>query len=161
MVWARESSRERARADGYEAAPSKEAFLGECDVVSLHMRLVDGTRGIVTASDLACMKPTALLVNTSRAGLIAPGALVDGLRQGRPGMAAVDVFEQEPVTDPKHPLLTMDNVVCTPHIGYVTREEYEIQFADIFEQIVAYAAGAPVHVVNPAVLDAARGATSR
>jgi len=121
-------------------------------VVSLHMRLVDGTRGIVTAADLARMKPTALLVNTSRAGLVAPGALVDALRAGRPGMAAVDVFEQEPLTDPNDPLLGLPNVVCTPHIGYVTRDEYDLQFADIFDQIVAYAAGAPTNVVNPAVV---------
>jgi len=151
LVWAREATRERAQADGWATAQSKEAFFGECDVLSLHMRLLDATRGIVTAADLARMKPTALLVNTSRAGLIAPGALVQALEQGRPGMAAVDVFEQEPVKD--HPLLKMNNVVCTPHIGYVTREEYEIQFADIFDQIVAYANGAPIHVVNPAVID--------
>ena len=98
------------------------------------------------------MKPTALLVNTSRAGLIEPGALVGALRAGRPGMAAVDVFDQEPVRDPTHPLLTMENVVCTPHIGYVTREEWEVQFSDIFDQINAYQAGAPINVVNPEVL---------
>ena len=98
------------------------------------------------------MKPTALLVNTSRAGLIEPGALVAALRAGRPGMAAVDVFEQEPVRDPTHPLLTMENVVCTPHVGYVTREDWEVQFADIFDQINAYQAGAPINVVNPEVL---------
>ena len=116
------------------------------------MRLVEATRGLVTATDLARMKPTALLVNTSRAPLIAPGALVDALGAGRPGMAAVDVFEDEPVVDPHHPLLAMDHVVCTPHIGYVTREEYEIQFAEIFDQIAAYCAGAPINVVNPNVL---------
>ncbi|HLK18638.1 MAG TPA: D-2-hydroxyacid dehydrogenase family protein [Bryobacteraceae bacterium] len=152
LVWAREASLDRARAAGYAAAPSKEDFLATCDIVSLHMRLVDATRGIVTASDLARMKRTALLVNTSRAGLIQPGALAHALDQGRPGMAAVDVYETEPLHDPHHPLLTRDNVVCTPHIGYVTREEYEIQFADIFDQIVAYAAGKPINVVNPAVL---------
>ena len=151
-VWAREASRRRAEADGHQAAVSKQAFFEECDVVSLHMRLVDATRGIVTDADLAQMKPTALLVNTSRAGLIQPGALVRALEAGRPGMAALDVFEQEPVLDPGHPLLTMENVVCTPHIGYVTRDEYEIQFADIFDQVVAYAAGAPINVVNPDVL---------
>jgi D-3-phosphoglycerate dehydrogenase len=117
------------------------------------MRLVPETSGIVTAADLARMKPTALLVNTSRAGLIEPNALVQALRAGRPGMAAVDVYEQEPLRDPAHPLLTMTNVVCTPHIGYVTRDEYEIQFADIFDQIVAYAEGHPINVVNPAVLE--------
>ena len=154
-VWAREDSRERARADGYAVAPSKEAFFSECDVVSLHMRLVEATRGVVTAGDLARMKPTALLVNTSRAPLIEPGALVAALKLGRPGMAAVDVYEDEPVLDTRHPLFAMENVVCTPHIGYVTRDEYEVQFADIFDQIVAYAAGAPTNVVNPQVLDAA------
>src|SRR5204862_6760026 len=120
-----------------------------CDVIALHMRLVDATRGIVKANDLARMKATALLVNTSRAGLIEPGALVAALKSGRPGMAAVDVFEDEPVRDTNHPLLTMGNVVATPHIGYVSRDEYEIQFSDIFGQIVAYAAGAPANVVNP------------
>ena len=118
------------------------------------MRLVDATRGIVTAGDLARMKPTALLVNTSRAPLIAPGALVSALEAGRPGMAAVDVYEQEPVHDAHHPLFKMDNVVCTPHIGYVTRDEYEIQFTDIFDQIIAYADGIPINVVNPKVLSA-------
>jgi D-3-phosphoglycerate dehydrogenase len=151
-VWAREASRARAQADGYAVARSKEAFFEECDVVSLHMRLVEATRGIVTAGDLARMKPSALLVNTSRAPLIEQGALVAALRQGRPGMAAVDVYEEEPLLDTAHPLLRMDNVVCTPHIGYVSRDEYEIQFADIFDQIIAYAAGAPINVVNPEVL---------
>jgi D-3-phosphoglycerate dehydrogenase len=120
------------------------------------MRLVEATRHIVTAADLARMKPTSLLVNTSRAPLIEPDALVNALRAGRPGMAAVDVYETEPVRDTDHPLLTMANVVCTPHIGYVSRDEYEIQFADIFDQITAYAAGAPINVVNPEVLGAKR-----
>ncbi len=155
LVWARSSSLAAARTDGYAAATSKEAFFAECDVISLHMRLVPATRHIVTAGDLARMKPTALLVNTSRAPLIEPDALVTALRAGRPGMAAIDVYEQEPVRDTAHPLLTMPNVVCTPHIGYVTREEYEVQFTDIFDQIVAYAAGAPVNVVNPNVLKVA------
>ncbi len=149
LVWARPASRERANADGYPAAPAKENFFEECDIISLHMRLVEATRGIVTLSDLARMKSSALLVNTSRAGLVQPGALVRALEQGRPGMAAVDVFEQEPMTDRHHPLLAMNNVICTPHIGYVTREEYEIQFSDIFDQITAYCAGSPIHVVNP------------
>jgi D-3-phosphoglycerate dehydrogenase len=104
------------------------------------------------------MKATAVLVNTSRAPLVAPGALVEALRAGRPGMAAVDVFEQEPLRDPRDPLLALDNVVATPHIGYVTREEYEVQFSDIFDQIVACAAGTPTNVVNPAVLPHARPA---
>jgi len=150
-VWAREASRLRAQRDGYAPSASKEAFFEECDVLSLHMRLVDATRGIVTEADLARMKPTALLVNTSRAGLIEAGVLVRALRAGRPGMAAVDVYEQEPLRDPGHPLLAMENVICTPHIGYVTRDEYEIQFSDIFDQVVAYAAGAPINVVNPGV----------
>ena len=149
LVWAREKALAQARADGYETAPGKQAFFEQCDVLSLHMRLVDATRGIVTPADLARMKPTALLVNTSRAGLIEPNALVNALRAGRPGMAAVDVYEKEPVRDVHDPLLTMDNVVCTPHIGYVSRDEYELQFADIFDQIIAYAAGTPIHVVNP------------
>jgi D-3-phosphoglycerate dehydrogenase len=156
LVWAREATRERARSDGYATAPSKQAFFAQCDVITLHMRLVDATRHIVTAADLARMKPTALIVNTSRAPLIAPGALVDALRAGRPGMAAIDVYEDEPLRDTQHPLLTMSNVVCTPHIGYVSREEYEVQFTDIFDQIVAYAAGAPINVVNPDVLPRAR-----
>ena len=154
LVWARETSLATARADGYSAAPNKEAFFEECDVISLHMRLVDATRGIVTAEDLARMKPTALIVNTSRAGLIAPGALVAALRAGRPGMAGVDVYEEEPLTDTTHPLLNMDNVVCTPHIGYVGRDEFEIQFSDIFDQILAYAAGKPINVINPEALEA-------
>jgi len=152
LVWAREASLAQARADGHAAARSKAAFFEDCDVITLHMRLVEATRGIVTAADLARMKPTALLVNTSRAPLIAPDALVNALRAGRPGMAAVDVYEDEPMRDTGHPLLTMDNVVCTPHIGYVSREEYEVQFTDIFDQIVAYAAGTPINVVNPDAL---------
>jgi D-3-phosphoglycerate dehydrogenase len=152
VVWGRDGSLARARADGYATARSKEAFFEACDVITLHMRLVDATRGIVTAADLAAMKTTALIVNTSRAPLIAPGALAQALKAGRPGMAAVDVYEEEPMRDVNHPLCTMDNVVCTPHIGYVTREEYELQFTDIFDQILAYAAGAPINVVNPAVL---------
>jgi D-3-phosphoglycerate dehydrogenase len=153
LVWAREPARLQARADGYATAGSKAEFFEQSDVLSLHMRLVDATRGIVTAADLARMKPTALLVNTSRAPLIEPNALVNALRSGRPGMAAVDVYEKEPLRDTSDPLLTMANVVCTPHIGYVTRDEYEIQFSDIFDQIVAYAAGKPDHVVNPSVMD--------
>jgi D-3-phosphoglycerate dehydrogenase len=151
-AWARPSSLARVRSDGHAVAASKEAFFEACDVISLHMRLVDATRGIVTAGDLARMKPTALLVNTSRAPLIEPGALVAALTTGRPGMAAVDVYDEEPVRDIRHPLLALENVICTPHIGYVTRDEYEVQFTDIFDQIVAYAAGTPINVVNPGVL---------
>jgi D-3-phosphoglycerate dehydrogenase len=156
-IWAREASRRRAESDGYAVASSQAAFYEECDVISLHMRLVAETRSVVTAGDLSRMKPTALLVNTSRAGLIEPGALVHALRAGRPGMAAVDVYEEEPLHDTRHPLLAMDNVVCTPHIGYVTRDEYELQFSDVFDQIVAYAEGRPINVVNPEVLKRSAG----
>jgi D-3-phosphoglycerate dehydrogenase len=152
LVWAREAALARARADGYAIAPGKQDFFEACDVVSLHMRLVEATRSIVTAADLARMKPSALLVNTSRAPLIEPGALAAALRAGRPGMAAVDVYEKEPLRDRNHPLLALENVVCTPHIGYVSREEYEIQFSDIFDQIIAFAAGTPTNVMNPEVL---------
>ncbi|MEZ5395067.1 MAG: NAD(P)-dependent oxidoreductase [Bryobacterales bacterium] len=138
-----------------KTAPSKNDFFETSDVLSLHMRLVDATRSIVTGQDLARMKPTALLVNTSRAGLIEPGALVRALMAGRPGGAAVDVYEEEPVRNVENPLLAMENVVCTPHIGYVTRDEYEIQFAEIFDQITAFCAGAPINVVNPDVLASA------
>ena len=156
LVWGRAAALARASADGYRVARSKEEFFEQCDVVSLHMRLVDATRGIVTAADLARMKPTALIVNTSRAPLIEPDALVGALRAGRPGMAAVDVYEEEPVIDTRHPLLTLGNVVCTPHIGYVERDGYESQFNDIFDQILAYHAGKPAHVVNPEVLESAQ-----
>jgi D-3-phosphoglycerate dehydrogenase len=149
VVWAREESRERAARDGYEVAASKAALFESSDVLSLHLRLVDATRGIVTAADLARMKPSSIFVNTSRAGLVEPGALADALERGRPGMAAVDVYDEEPLTDPHDRLLTLDNAVCTPHLGYVTREEWELQFADVFEQINAFAAGHPVNVVNP------------
>ena len=156
LVWAREATLSKARADGYATAPSKAAFFADSDVITLHMRLVYATRGIVTAADLARMKPTALIVNTSRAPLIEPGALVAALRAGRPGMAAVDVFEDEPLRDTTHPLLNMPNVVCTPHLGYVSRDEYELQFTDIFAQVNAYAEGSPINVVNPDVLKARR-----
>jgi D-3-phosphoglycerate dehydrogenase len=159
VVWAREATRERARADGWRTAESQESFYAECDVISLHMRLVDATRHIVKASHLALMKPTAILVNTARASLIEPGALVAALKAGRPGKAAVDVFEEEPVRDPAHPLLQLNNVVATPHIGYVSVEAYERQFNEIFDQIVAYAAGTPINVINPEVLERARGAS--
>jgi D-3-phosphoglycerate dehydrogenase len=152
LAWARPESIARARAEGWPVASDKQTFFAACDVLSLHMRLVPATRGIVTAEDLRRMKPSALLVNTSRAGLIAPGALVAALRAGRPGMAAVDVYDQEPLTNADDPLLALDNVVCTPHIGYVTRDEYELQFADVFDQIVAWAAGAPINVINPEAL---------
>ncbi len=157
LVWAREDSLARARSEGYATAASKAEFFATSDVVSLHMRLVPATRGIVKAEDLARMKPDAMLVNTSRAPLIEAGALVAALRAGRPGYAAVDVFEDEPVRDPDLPLLQFPQIVATPHIGYVTYEEYETQFIDIFDQIVAFAAGRPTNVVNQDVLaEAAR-----
>jgi len=152
VVWARPESLERAVAAGWTVAPSKEAFFSHCDVVSLHMRLVAATRSIVGPSDLARMKPDATLVNTSRAGLIEPSALEAALRAGRPGFAAVDVFDHEPVTDPSMPLLSLPGAICTPHIGYVTRDEWELQFGDVFDQINAFAAGSPINVVNPPAL---------
>lgn len=150
--WSSEAGRERAQADGETVATSRAAFFGESDVVSLHLRLTPETRGIVTADDLACMGPKSVLVNTSRAGLIAPGALLDGLNAGRPGMAAIDVFDSEPLRDPTDPLLAHPNLIATPHIGFVTEDEFDKQFADIFEQVNAYAEGAPIHMVNPSVL---------
>lgn len=156
LAWGREASLSRARADGYAVAASRAELFEEADVLSLHLRLIDATRGIVSADDLARMKSDALIVNTSRAGLIEPGALEAALRAGRPGMAAVDVYEEEPLPDGSHPLLAMDNVVCTPHLGYVERGAYETQFTEIFDQILAYHAGRPIHVVNPSVLTAKR-----
>lgn len=156
VFWASDDGQTRARADGAAMAASREAFFAECDIISLQLRLYPTTRGIITAADLALMKPDALLVNTSRAPLIAPGALVAALEAGRPGMAAVDVYEDEPMRDTAHPLLNMANVICTPHIGYVSREEYELQFTDIFEQIVEFTKGNPINVVNPDVLECVR-----
>lgn len=152
LVWGGDESCQRARDDGFEVAASREDFFRRCDVVSLHIRLKPATRGIVTAADLALMKPDALIVNTSRSGLIETGALEAALENGRPGMAAVDVYDDEPITDGNHPLLKMPNVICTPHIGFVTRDEFEIQFSDIFDQIVAYAAGEPINMINPEAL---------
>jgi D-3-phosphoglycerate dehydrogenase len=152
LVWGSDTSLARAAADGYPAAASWEAFLSDCNAISLHLRLTEATRGIVTAADLARMRPDALIVNTSRAALIEPGALERALRAGRPGMAAVDVYDEEPVTDAGHGLPTLDNVVCTPHLGYVERDAFEGQFGEIFDQILAYADGKPINVVNPDVL---------
>ncbi len=152
LVWAREESRRNAGVAGFGVAADKEELFERSDVLSLHLRLVPATRGIVTSADLDRMKPSSLFVNTSRAGLIEPGALAEALRRGRPGMGAVDVFDDEPLRDARDPLLLLDNVVCTPHIGYVTRDEWELQFRDILEQVVAFAAGEPTNVVNPDVL---------
>lgn len=146
LVWGRERSLEQARNDGFETAASQDALFQQADVLSLHIKLVPETRGIVTPAHLARMKPTALLVNTSRAGLIEPGALEAALRAGRPGYAAVDVYEREPAVD--HPLLRQDNVVCTPHLGYVEQGTYESWFAAAFEQVLAFAEGRPVTKAN-------------
>ena len=159
LVWARPESRARAAAAGLEVALGKQELFERSDVLSVHLRLVAETRGIVTADDLARMQSTSLFVNTSRAGLVESGALVDALRRGRPGMAAVDVFDDEPLRDADDPLLQLDNVVCTPHIGYVTRDEWELQFRDIFDQVVRFAGGVPTNVVNPDVLDHRRTST--
>ncbi|MCA0962370.1 D-2-hydroxyacid dehydrogenase family protein [Salipiger bermudensis] len=147
--WASDEGRARATAAGETVAESREAFFAQSEVLSLHMRLTPQTRGIVTADDLAQMAPRSVLVNTSRAGLISPGALLAGLDAGRPAMAAVDVFDTEPLTDPGDPLLAHPNLIATPHIGFVTEDEFDSQFTDIFEQVNAYAAGAPIHMVNP------------
>ncbi|SFH15272.1 D-2-hydroxyacid dehydrogenase family protein [Sulfitobacter dubius] len=149
--WSSEAGRARAKADGETVAESRAAFFGSCDVVSLHLRLTPETRGSVTAEDLSAMSPRAVLVNTSRAGLIAENALLQALNTGHLGAAAADVFDTEPLTDPNHPLLSHPKLIATPHIGFVTEDEFEKQFADIFEQVNAYAAGAPIHMINPSV----------
>ncbi len=152
LAWGREGSAARARADGVAVAKSREDLFEVSDVLSLHIRLTGETRGIVTAADLARMKPTAVLINTSRAGLIEEGALVAALRAGRPGFAGVDVYEEEPVLGADHPLLHMENVVCTPHLGYVTWETFEAYLGQAFDRVNAFAAGRPVDVQNPEVL---------
>ncbi len=152
LVWGSESSRARAVADGFQAAGDRVTFFETTDVLSLHLRLTDSTRHIVRLEDLTSMKPNALLVNISRAELIEPGALLHALRQGRPGFAAVDVYEHEPLTDPSDPLLQLPNVLCTPHLGYVERDTYELYFSQAFQNINAFAAGRPQNIVNPEVL---------
>jgi D-3-phosphoglycerate dehydrogenase len=152
-VWGRDKSRSQATADGLRVFTSREALFEESDVLSLHLRLVPETTGMIDANDLARMKPSALLVNTSRAGLLTPGALESALAAGRPGFAALDVFGEEPVYDPHHPLLTMTNVLCTPHIGYVEQNSYELYFSKAFENILAFESGQPVNVANPGVLN--------
>jgi D-3-phosphoglycerate dehydrogenase len=151
VIWGREASREAAQADGFEAAPSREAFFAEADVLTLHLRLNDATRGIVKTSDLALMKPGALFVNTSRAELVEANALEGALRAGRPGMAALDVFEAEPLPSDS-PLLRMENVIATPHLGYVEKDGYELYFSAAFRNILDYAAGTPKNVLNPEAL---------
>ena len=147
IAWGREGSLERAKADGYDVARSQRDLFERADVVSVHVKLIAETRGIVTADDLTAMKPSALIVNTSRAELIASGALEAAIKAGRPGMAAVDVYESEPVVD--HPLLHLDNVICTPHLGYVEKDGYEQYFGTAFDQLLRYAAGQPIELVNP------------
>jgi D-3-phosphoglycerate dehydrogenase len=149
--WGSDDGRARARADGHTIADSREAFFATPDIVSIHVRLKPETRGIITANDLGAMRSDALFVNTSRAGLIESGALLNGLNAGRPGTAAIDVFDQEPITSANNPLATHPNVICTPHIGFVTEDEFELQFADIFDQVCAFAKGAPINMINPDV----------
>ena len=151
LVWGRQGSLERARAAGYRTANSKEELFENSDVLSLHLRLDRETRGIVGAADLARMKPTALIVNTARAELIQPGALVEALRKGRPGFAAVDVYDQEPVFNGDHPLLKMPNALCVPHIGWAEWDNFELYFSEAFEQIVAYEKGAQMRLAKPDV----------
>jgi len=155
IIWGSETSRARAALDGFEVAESRESFFERCDVLSLHLRLSEATRGMVTPEDLARMKPTALFVNTSRAELLADGALVSALNRGRPGMAAVDVFESEPILQ-GHPLLRLENAVCTPHIGYVEQDSYELYFDAAFDNVLAFINGAPSNIVNPDALKVLR-----
>jgi D-3-phosphoglycerate dehydrogenase len=155
VVWGREPSREKARADGLGVAESREAFFAECDVVSLHLRLNDETYGIVKLEDLSRMKPTALLINTSRAELIEPDALIAALNRGRPGLAAVDVFESEPILQ-GHALLRLENCICTPHIGYVEQDSYEMYFGAAFDNVVNFIKGTPTNIVNPGALQVRR-----
>jgi D-3-phosphoglycerate dehydrogenase len=152
LCWGREGSTGRAKAAGLDVAKSREEFFAESDIISLHLPLNKDTRGIVTRDDLARMKPTALIVNASRSGLIADGALVEALKAGRPGMAATDVYDKEPVLGGDHPLLKMNNVICTPHLGYVTRESYEEYYAVVVDDLVNFAAGKPSNVLNPEAL---------
>ena len=151
LVWGQKNSIEKAAAAGYEAAGSKAELFERSDVLSISVRLTPQTRGIVGADDLARMKPTALFVNVARAELVAPGALLAALRQGRPGYAAVDVYEEEPVTGGNHPLLTMPNVLCTPHLGWAEWDNFELYFRECFEQIVRFERGEPLRLGNPAV----------
>ncbi|MDE2615759.1 MAG: D-2-hydroxyacid dehydrogenase family protein [Burkholderiales bacterium] len=155
LIWGREPSRDKALQDGYEAAASREEFFQQSDVLSLHLRLNDATRGIVTAADLAQMKPTSLLVNTSRAELLEPEALILALNHGRPGMAAIDVFESEPILQ-GHALLRLENCICTPHIGYVEQESYELYFGTAFDNVVNFIKGTPSHIANPEALKVQR-----
>ncbi len=155
VVWGRDSSRERAVVDGFEAASSRDDFFAQCDVLSLHLRLSEDTRGTVRLDDLSKMKPTAVLVNTSRAELIEPDALMAALNRGRPGMAAVDVFESEPILQ-GHALLRLENCICTPHIGYVEQNSYELYFSAAFDNVINFIKGTPTNIVNPGALQVRR-----
>jgi D-3-phosphoglycerate dehydrogenase len=155
VVWGSQESRSRAVVDGYTAAPDRDTLFAESDVLSLHLRLDQGTRHVVRLADLSRMKPTAILVNTARAELIEPDALVSALSRGRPGMAAIDVFESEPILQ-GYPLLRLENCICTPHIGYVERDSYEIHFGAAFANIVNYANGTPTSIINPEALQVMR-----
>jgi D-3-phosphoglycerate dehydrogenase len=155
VVWGREASRERAQADGFEVANSKQEFFEQCDVLSLHLRLHGDTRGIVKLDDLSRMKPSALLVNTSRAELIEPEALIAALNRGRPGLAAIDVFESEPILQ-GHALLRLENCICTPHIGYVEQDSYEMYFSAAFDNVINFIKGTPTNIVNPGALQVRR-----
>ena len=155
LVWGSEHSRARAVADGHQAAESCHAFFTECDVLSVHLRLNDVTRGLIKLEDLALMKPTALFVNTSRAELVEDNALVSALNKGRPGLAAVDVFEAEPILQ-GHPLLRLENAICTPHIGYVEQDSYELYFGQAFDNVINFIRNEPSHIVNPEALKVIR-----
>lgn len=155
VIWGSEESRARAAADGYDVAPSKTALFESADVLSLHLRLSESSAGCVTSEDLACMKTTALLVNTSRAELIQPEALIAGLNRGRPGLAAIDVFESEPILQ-GHALLRLENCICTPHIGYVEQDSYEMYFSAAFDNVVNFIKGTPTNIVNPGALQVRR-----
>ena len=155
LVWGSDASKEQALADGFEVAPGKSDFFEQSDVLTLHLRLSEATRGMVTFEDLSKMKPTALLVNTSRAELIQPDALIAALNRGRPGLAAVDVFESEPILQ-GHALLRLENCICTPHIGYVEQDSYELYFGAAFDNIVNFIKGTPTHIVNPGALQVRR-----
>ena len=149
--WASEEGRQRLAADNKSIAPSREAFFATPDIISIHIRLNAATKGLITADDLSKMRKDALFVNTSRAGLIVKDALLDALNAGKPGMAAIDVFDDEPITQANDAVACHPKLIGTPHIGFVTEDEFEIQFKDIFDQIIAYDQGKPIHMINPEV----------
>lgn len=152
LVWGSENSRNQALKDGHSAAESKSFFFRNSDIVTLHLRLNESTHEIVKERDLLEMKPDAVIVNTSRAELIQKNALINSLQQGRPGFAAVDVYESEPITNTLYPLLQMPNVICTPHLGYVEQNSYELYFEYAFKNIIAFINQNPINIANPIVL---------